>query len=51
MFIIYYNVEKKPILAREGTEMNKNFVRVLCLVLAALMVLALVAMAIPMLVG
>ena len=51
MFIIYYNVKKQPVLAREGTVMNKKFARILCIILAAVMVFALVAMVIPMLVG
>ncbi len=50
---VYYiiTLKKQPVLAREGTAMNKKFARILCIILAAVMVFALVGMVIPMLVG
>lgn len=38
-------------LAKEGAVMNKKFTRIVCIVLASVLVLSLVAMVIPMLVA
>ena len=52
LFIIYRDIEIRPICAKEGATMdNKLFARILCIVLAGVMVLGLVAMVIPMLTG